>query len=251
MAGEDIIEAANKIEVAFRQINIEMDFNQRPQIDFTESIERIGQIKKQAEGVSNVEQATFLITALNGTAEHFTNMGFAFAKNKPIDGVAELSRACASLSLLIGFAGSWGGPLGIVVSEVFSLMASILVGALGQQPKSVAEQLRKELKELGGGEYSRQLAGALSKLEVHEVNLKSMDQNSKYWNEDLYDTYVTGDEGIAWFAMAYDWLIGKQFQKETTVWPLVFQAYMLAVQKYFSNLVLVYGTLKKNEDPLD
>jgi hypothetical protein len=250
MTGEDIIEAVDSIQLAFMEINIQLKYYKKPEIDFGNQIGQLALIKKQAERVSGVENATFLVTALNGTADHLTNMGIAFSKDKPIEGIAELSRACGTISRLIGFTGKWGGPLGIVISEIFSLFASILVGTLGPEPDSFATQLGTALANFAGDTYKHQLLGSLAKLKVDEVNLKNMTPNTKYWNADLYKDYVSGDEGLAWFESARSWLVEPTSQ-EADAWPYVFQGYFLAVQKYFGNLILVFEALKKIESEND
>ena len=86
-----------------------------------------------------------------------------------------------SFAQLLTFAGKWGGPLGVAISEALGLFATVIAGILGTKQKDVATQLRDELNEFSGREHVGDLFGALDKLELFESNLVAMDPNTKRW----------------------------------------------------------------------
>jgi hypothetical protein len=177
-------------------------------------------------------------------------VGFAYTKNKA-EGGAELMRMAGSMAQLAYFFPKWSGfvklsgyagPVGLLVSELFGLAATLLTGFLGQEQKKIADQLKEELGEFSGEEVIDLLAGVLDQLELEEAQLRKAKPNGQKWGK-LFKQFVDV-QAVTWLGKAQNWL-EKPLNQERKVWPYVLKSYLLTEHQYLDNFILVYNAFDK------
>src|SRR5208283_3039869 len=222
-----------------------------PQLQ-AEAKRHLDNIKSQASSLINDQtfsaNSTFLLTAFAGVGEGAYRAYEAFNTKPPsvFEGSAEVMRLAGSAAQLLTFAGKAGGPVGVFLGEILSLVASVLVG-LGPAQKSVGDQLRKELREFSGEETVNRLAGVLDSLEFQEADFKKQKANSKTWDQILGVGSLEKGPEVIWLGDAVSWL-ARDANQELKAWPYVFEGYLLSAQQYLENLILAFNALKKLDD---
>lgn len=218
---------------------------------------QIGKVKLDTHDVQRYALVTTVGNTIVGTAMGLARASLAFQAGRAAEGAAEVVKAVgASVKLVVlglkmagAISSVWGGPIGLLISELMVSLGAGLIEGLGTAQKSLREQLRAELAEFGGREHADRLEGVLDALERVQADLHARPSRSLTWDEVNRIGRFTGPDEVIALGMAEHWL---RRETDAEVWTVVFKTYCTVATLSLQNFVVGLAKMrdKEGEAPL-
>lgn len=117
----------------------------------------------------------------------------AFQKNDPFTGSAAIMDICASLAPLLGGLSAAGGPPGMLVGAIFSMVGQIL-SFFAPKSESLTTQIQNILRNMKAEDVEQTIGGAQDKIATYSISLRKAMMEA---NKILEDTTRPTDEKLS------------------------------------------------------
>jgi hypothetical protein len=165
---------------------------------------------------------------VNATVDDFTNaLGQtipAFKEGRTKDGAAGLLQMVSSLTPMMGALGPAGGALGGLISVALGIVSSIL-SAFEDQRKTLATEIKDELRHLHAQLIHDELVAAMGDLERAYRPMQEVKDQTRTW-EQMQSGWINMFEGNAahQLNLTRSWL-EKTENQSNDEWPLIFDCF--------------------------